>query len=484
MMAKNKAKGKKAEVKDFFVNPVANLGMGQDNKLSGTDYTKTRITQDYNLMVTLYRSHWIVKRIIDVVANDMTKAGIKITSEVEPKDLAKLQKCLKKRKVYSRMNEATRWARLFGGAGALMLIDGQDDILEEPLDLNSVLPGDFKGLLVFDRWSGILPSSEMVDDMDDIEFGLPKYYNVTTEDAKTMRVHHSRILRFVGRILPRWEKQVEIGWGASEIEAVIEEIMKRDNTSFNVAQLVFLANLRVLSMGDLGEQLSIGNQDQMNRIYNTLQAQNNLMSNSGLLIMSKDDSFDTKQYSFTGLAEVMEQFMHDVCGATGITATKLFGRSPAGMNSTGESDLQNYYEMIEENQDQMLTDNYTKLLPVVSMSELGFVPDDIDFEHERVAKSDEGEEADIVGKKMDAITKAFEANIITQKESREELSEVGKQYNMFSNIDATLTEKANNDLDFSFETPGFGGDLNNPEFPEASKPEEEPIEKPKKDIEE
>lgn len=37
---------------------------------------------------------------------------------------------------------------------------------------------------------------------------------------------------------------------------------------------------------------------------------------------------------------------------TNIPQTILFGRSPAGMNATGESDFENYYNFIERIQKQ------------------------------------------------------------------------------------------------------------------------------------
>lgn len=447
-MAKNRNKSKKNQivevnkkvaVKDAFINPVAKLGLGMDNLISGTDYTRSRFTQDYNLMVTLYRTHWIVKKIIDVVANDMTKAGIKISTSLEPAIIKRVEGCIKKRKVDKSLNELVRWGRLFGGAGAVMLIDGQDDMLDQPLDLNSIMLNDFKGLLVFDRWSGITPCmTEFVTDLDSVDFGLPKYYNVSLDDATPLRVHHSRVLRYVGRTLPRWEREVEQYWGASELETVIEEISKRDNTSFNIAQLVFLANLRILKMSDLGDGLTLNDAQAQSEIYNTLQAQNSLMSSFGLYVMNKDDDFDTKEYSFSGLAEIMQQFMLDISGATGIPATKMYGRSPEGMNATGESDMQNYYEMISENQSTSLEDNWNKLLPVIFMSELGFVPDDLDFEFEAIENVKEEEIADLIGKKSDSIIKGYEANLLTQKEAREELKEIGQGYDIFSNIDEAV----------------------------------------------
>lgn len=437
-MAKNRNKAKK-QIKDAFVNPVAKLGLGMDNLISGTDYTRSRFTQDYNLMVTLYRTHWIVKKIIDVVANDMTKAGIKINCDLEPQILQRIYDCIKRRKVDKGLNELVRWGRLFGGAGAIMLIDGQDEILDQPLDINTVMLNDFKGLLVFDRWSGITPNtSEMITDLDSPEYGLPKYYNVSIEDGQAIKVHHSRVLRYVGRTLPRWEKEVEQYWGASELETVIEEIAKRDNTSFNIAQLVFLSNLRILKMADLGDALTLNDSQAQRDVYHTLQAQNALMSNFGLYVMNKDDEFDTKAYTFSGLAEIMQTFMLDITGATGIPATKMYGRSPEGMNATGESDMQNYYEMITENQSNSLYDCWVKLLPVVFMSEIGFVPDSFDFEFEAIENVKEEEIADLIAKKSDSIIKGYDANLITQKEAREELKEIGQGYGIFSNIDETV----------------------------------------------
>lgn len=469
-MAKSKKKTRKA-LKDAFINPVAKLGLGMDNLLSGTDYTRSRFTQDYNLMVTLYRTHWIVKKIIDVVANDMTKAGIKITSELEPELIKRIDNCLKKRKVHKRLNELVRWGRLFGGAGAVMLIDGQDEILDQPLNVETVMLNDFKGLLVFDRWSGITPcSGELVDDLDSVDYGLPKYYNVSVNEGQAIKVHHSRVLRYVGRELPRWEKEVEQYWGASELETVIEEISKRDNTSFNIAQLVFLANLRILKMADLGDALTLNDTQAQSDVYNTLSAQNALMSSFGLYVMNKDDEFDTKAYSFGGLAEIMQQFMLDISGATGIPATKMYGRSPEGMNSTGESDMQNYYEMITENQSTSLQDNWTKLLPVVCMSELGFVPDDLDFEFEAIENVKEEEIADLIGKKSDSVIKAYDANLITQKEAREELKEIGQGYDIFSNINEEV--EASEDLSNGMpEMPSFGTEGNLPTpTPEGNEP--------------
>ena len=47
---------------------------------------------------------------------------------------------------------------------------------------------------------------------------------------------------------------------------------------------------------------------------------------------------------------------------TNIPQTLLFGRSPAGMNATGESDLENWYNFVERIQKLMLKPNLLVLL--------------------------------------------------------------------------------------------------------------------------
>lgn len=53
-----------------------------------------------------------------------------------------------------------------------------------------------------------------------------------------------------------------------------------------------------------------------------------------------------------------------------IPQTILFGRSPAGMNSTGESDLENYYNSVEHIQTKMLYRNFKKTIDLILLSML------------------------------------------------------------------------------------------------------------------
>ena len=438
---------------DAFQNEMARIGFGQPNILEGTSYPLTRMSFNYNLFNSMYRGSWIVRKIIDVVPADMLKNWVKITSVVDPDALTKFNKTIRQTGTKAKLNEGLRLGRLYGGAAALMIIDGDQDELSEPLDYDKIMPDSYKGLMVFDRWAGINPSSEVISDVNNPEFGLPEYYvvNVADEKTSTVKVHNTRILRFPGRALPYWERMAETQWGESEIEVVFEELKKRDNTSYNIAYLIFLANIRVLKMADMGELISATNEKAKESLYNVLEAQNWLMSNMGMYIMDKEDDFDTKQYSFGGLNEIYESFMLDVAGACEMPVTKLFGRAPAGFNSTGESDLKQYYETIETKQEEFLSPVLDKLLPVIAMSCWGKIPEDFEWEYNPVMVIDNKDLADLSGSYTTQILEAFNAGLIKKSIALKELKQQSEITGMWTNISTKDIESADEEEDVSGE---------------------------------
>lgn len=440
---------------DAFQNQMARLGFGQPNLNEGADYPLTRMSQNYNLFTSLYRSSWIVRKIVDVFPSDMVKNWIKFNSSLDPEKISKINSVIRKTKTKEKIKEGLRWARLYGGAAGLILIDGDED-LSEPLDYDTIMLDDYKGLLIFDRWNGIYPDIELEDDISDEEYGYPKYYSISLSEANSnlmlsynkqdlVKVHHSRIVRFNGRDLPLWERQAEMFWGESEIEIVFEELKKRDNTSANIASLIFLANIRVLKMNDLGQLLGASTQKAQENLYKVLQAQNQLMSNMGIYVMDKDDDFGSEQYSFGGLNDIYESFMLDIAGACEMPVTKLFGREPAGFNSTGESDLTQYYDTLEEKQETYLQPIIDKLLPIIFMSTLGAIPEDLDWEFNPCMNVNSKDLANLAQSMASPIFEAFNAGLITKEIALKELKQQNEKTGMWSNITDEDIKNAKNE---------------------------------------
>lgn len=445
---------------DTFENQLARLGSSSENIISAATYPLTRLTRNYMLLNSLYRNSWIANKIINIIPEDMMKNGWAITAELKPEETDRIKKLEQRTLVKEKLLEGLYWGRLYGGAGAIMIIDGHEDKLEEPLDYDDVLPNSFCGLMVVDRWSGIYPSLELITDHRDPELGMPKYYEVKDSASNKLisKVHHSRVLRFTGKKLPFYEEVTEINWGSSIMEHVYEELVKRDSTSWNIASLVFQANLLVDKVDGMDQLLAATDPEVQRNFYNVKSAQNQMRSNNGMMIIGEKEEISAINYTFAGLSDISESQMMDVSGAADIPVTKLFGRSPAGMNATGESDLQNYYDMVAQQQETVLKPKMNKLLPVMFMSEFGYIPDDLGIKFNPIATPSEDKVAEIVGKKVTSITEAFSSGIINQKIALSELHELSYTTSMFTSITDEDIEKAEEAFD-SGDMPPVGGGL-------------------------
>jgi len=433
---------------DGYINSLAYLGEASPLNRAN-DYERHSISNDFNTLTVLYRENWLAARIIDTPSEDMTRAWYSLSSEIDQERLDELAKLEARHNVKQEITDAIRWARLYGGAAAVMVIAGQEDMLEEPLDYDMLQPGCFRGLIVVDRVRGIFPSLELEENMDDPEYGCPMWYEVTLneESGDILRIHHSRMLIFKGRRLPIDEEINADHWGASEMEHIYEELQKRNSSSANIAQLIFQANVAAIKLSDYGEVLGMGSQQQRAAMFKAIQEMNRIRTSFGITLLGREDDYEQHPYSFAGVAEVYETFMMDMAGAAEIPATKLFGRAPQGMNSTGESDMKNYYDMIGQLQERDLKPALEKLLPVMSMSLWGEVPEDLEIVFEPLGSTTPAERAEIMGQFANPIIQAFSAGLISQKTALQELRETGKPINAWTNITDEDIENADEEVE-------------------------------------
>ena len=460
---------RRARALDAFTNVLARLGAGTPNLLEGTEYSLQRLSRDFNQLNALYRESWIIRRIIDVIPSDMLKNWITITSGIDPDVEKKLSISLRRTQLIDKLKRGMQWGRLYGGALGVMLVKHQGYNLSQPLRLDWIMPGDFAGLLIFDRWNGVNPSNELIEDISDPDYGYPKYYTVTDPaGGGSVKIHHSRVIRFTGNTLPFWEEIAEMQWGASVVESVFDELKKRDNVSWNIARLTFMANIRVLKMQDLGQLLAATDSESQAELLRTLEAQNMLLNNMGMQVMDAADGLETHQYTFGGLADCYQQFIMDISGAAEIPVTKLFGRSPSGLNATGESDLQNYYDMIAEKQEAVLRPILNKVLPPFIISTIGSLPKDFDFDFDPVAEPSDKERAYLAKCGTDNVVAAYNAGLISQRTALKELKQQSERTGVWTNITDEDIERASDSVEQPGEMGGMFGGMGGEAAPDGS----------------
>lgn len=418
-------------VQDAFSNPLFRLGWGSQSPLEATEYPLTRMTDNYALLNSLYRDNWVVQNVVGLVVDDMLREWYRLKGNITPEMKAMLDQAERKTRIQGRINEGLRWGRLYGGAAGLIIIKGQED-LSKPLDLNMVFPGSFQGLYILDRWQGVTPNMELVFEGGD---PVPESYSITDARGHTVaNVHHSRVIRFTGRDLPIIERQAEMYWGESEIEAIYKEIVAHDNVSANMAALTFQANINTMEVEGLEQLFSLGSSQAQRRFWRTVQAQSVLRTNFGTQLVERGTKLTNQQYSFAGLQDVYESMCLNLCGASHYPMTKLFGRSPSGMNATGESDLKNYYDYVDSQREAKLRPALQKLLPVLAMSAWGHVPDDLDFVFPPLWTPTAKEVAEIAKIKSEAIVAGYQAGLMNVDTAQKELKKLEEETGMFGSI--------------------------------------------------
>ncbi len=107
------------------------------------------------------------------------------------------------------------------------------------------------------------------------------------------------------------------------------------------------------------------------------------------------EHWDQRTLSFTQLPELLKQFLQIAAGAADIPITRFLGEAPGGMNSTGESDMRNYFNHIGSLQRTMLDPGLSYIDEVLVRSALGTYPDNLHYKWEGLWSLNELERAKI-----------------------------------------------------------------------------------------
>lgn len=433
------------QTRDSFANFEAKIGYGTGNLSDGGDYRVNYLSRNRWRLESMYRSSWICGKAVDSIAEDMTKRGIDINSEFEAGEIDELMALWKQMKIWDRLSDTIKWARLYGGAIAVLLIDGQD--FSTPLRIETVKKDQFKGLLVLDRWLVQPTLDQLVTEMGP-EMGLPKFYDVIADSLAIprARIHHSRVLRIEGQELPYWQKISENLWGQSVLERLFDRLLAFDSTTQGAAQLVYKAHLRTYKIKGLREIIALGG-PALEGLTKQIDFLRHAQTNEGLTLMDAEDEFEAHSYAFGGLDMVLLQMGQQISGALNIPLVRLFGQSPAGLNSTGESDIRTYYDGIEQEQEHRLRAGVHKLLHISYQSLSGKpLPDRTDFTFRPLWQLTDEQKAQIASTTTASMTQAVSGGIAGRQTALRELRASSRITGIWSSITDEEIEGADNDV--------------------------------------
>lgn len=351
---------------DGYVNLLNKYGTKQDNS-EAYKFEREPVIPDMQL-TGLYEGNGLFSKIIDTPAEEALKHGFDLNLKSDELN-AFVEDTLDDLEWEEKAATAIKWARLYGGALIVMLIDDGRG-LEEPVDWEHIRSID--ELRVYER-SIVQPDYASLYQQDYggkgvgnrvSKFGQPEYYYVSSIYG-SFKVHESRCLVFRNGVLPEQTSNATyLFWGMPEYVRIRRALRETVTAHTDSVKLLERSVQAIYSMKGLASLLTTD--DGENQVLKRLQL---VDTSRGLLnsiaIDSEGEQYDFKTFQFSGVKDVIDATCNMLSALTNIPQTILFGRSPAGMNATGDSDFESYYNFVEKIQRLMLKRNLRTLLDVV-----------------------------------------------------------------------------------------------------------------------
>lgn len=364
---------------DGYVNLLNKYGTSHDNS-EAYRYEREPLVPDMQL-TSLYEGNGLFSKIIDTPAEEALKHGYELNLNNDELDVF-VEDALDELEWEDKAATAIKWARLYGGAIIVMLInDGHG--LEEPVDWKHIKSID--ELRVFER-AVVQPDYASLYMQDyggrgkahrTSRFGEPEFYYVNSMYG-SFKVHESRCLVFKNGVLPEQiSNSTYQMWGMPEYIRIKRALRETTTAHSDSVRLLERSVQAIYKMKNLSQLLATDDgEEQVLRRLDIIDMAKGILNS--IAIDSEGEDYDFKTFQFSGVKDVIDSTCNMLSALTNIPQTILFGRSPSGMNATGESDLENYYNYVERIQKLMLKKNLRYLLDIIFRA--GVVSKELDEE--------------------------------------------------------------------------------------------------------
>lgn len=314
-------------------------------------------------LALMYRN-LIVRRIVTLVVDDAIKNFIEIEGDQDECIVQELEALF----IPEKLTEALYWDRLFGMSVALILADdGQE--LDQPINLKRLRR--VSGIEVFDKRSVMEDSASLYYDTDvrDVNFGKAEYYTITPPNGNLFKVHRSRLWIFDGETLPKLERIANNGAGLSCLDGIPAAINRVKTSMDKTIDIMDKVSTSLLKLQGLSNVLQT--EEGTKAVIKRLDLIDYSRRLNGSVAIDKDDEYAVFNIPLGGLTDIIQEMEQYVCAVTGYPFTKLFGRSPAGMNATGQSDMQIYYDKVKSYQKRKLRPALEYIVKLIQLSSEG-----------------------------------------------------------------------------------------------------------------
>ena len=373
---------------DNLKNALTGTGTGRDVRTAGAYVAVPFLTRDQ--IDAAYRGSGLLRKIVDIPAMDMVRewrdwklAADQITAvEAEEKRLYIRQKV--------RQAETLRAL----GGGALILGLPGDPTQPAPASIGK---GGLAFVHVVSRWH--LAFSEVQDDARMPSYGEPIVWRMMS-GGRWIDIHPSRVIPFrcntSASLVSAALSHDDAFWGESVVAQVLDAVKDSDTARASFAALLHKARLLRIGIPGLIDMVASGQQKAVqDRLAILAQAES--IHNATIFDAGDDEGkggekIEDVTYSFAGAKDVLNAYAEFVSAISDIPATRLLGRAPEGMNSSGDSQQKDWEKRIRAMQTLDMSPCVDRLDKYLIPSALGITPDGVWYDWAPLSIPSEAEE--------------------------------------------------------------------------------------------
>lgn len=413
----------------------------------------------------------LIRTCISIPCKDMLRGEIKFTidrrdvDELNLKDpsslddenaetLAKIDDAFKRHDLKKKLLKALELDGYEGGAFIFIDTGARGDELALPLDisnkseeLQSSRPLAFRVIDPINVFAGLYNSSNPLDD---------HYFEPETWGVLGTQVHKSRLIRIVSNEVPLLLKPNYNFLGIPQAQLLWDYVAHFNQNRESVNKLLNKFSLLVFK-SNLNDILNGGLSDDLDRRMDYLTEKRN--NDSTLLIDNESEDVINITTPISGVTDIVKQSLEMLAVASHIPAVILFGQSPSGFNATGESDLNNYANLIETKKEELLRPTLNTIIECIRIHDTN-CDDPINFEFVLFDTSKQLLEEQRQKTEAEKLATYLQAGVLGVEEVRQKLA--NDPNSGLSYIDAT--ELPQNNLADDFATEAENDDQKNQEL--------------------
>lgn len=313
----------------------------------------------------IYEGNGFGSKVVDRIVRDMTREWFDVTNDTN----GDINKALSDINTKKATIEALTWAFVYGGSVMLMYIDDGAEELEEPLREDNIQTID--SFRVYDRYRVTWTSADLYDDPMSPKFGTPEVYTINPINqgsTQPFRVHETRLLRFDGVLTSEYTYRDNDSWADSFYRKLMQSIVNLTSSYQTTKSIIDGYVQTILKINNLQEMIAAGEDGYVKDRLDLIDLGRHVMNT---ILLDEGEDFEKLTTNVSGLDKMLQEFQLELAAQADMPLTVLMGRSPAGMSSTGESDIRMYYDSISARQEDMLLDNMRRLVELEMKAKQG-----------------------------------------------------------------------------------------------------------------